>query len=89
MNPNQPSSGQNPAQYMPQYAGYMPTAPAGFYPTAYPAYPAYGGYPASTMDAQYMGYYGMAPALPAATTLPTSQAGSAPNSQVKISLNYK
>ncbi len=83
MNPNQPQLGQNPAQYLSQYAGYMPTAQAGFYPAAYPAYAAYGGYPAGTMDAQYMGYYGMTPALPTTSTIPTSQTGSATNTQVK------
>jgi hypothetical protein len=83
MNPGQQQSGQNPAQYMQQYAGYMPTGQAGFYPAAYPAYPTYGGYPASTMDAQYMGYYGMTAALPTATTVTTPQVGSATNSQVK------
>jgi hypothetical protein len=71
---------------MPQYAGYMPAAQAGFYPNAYQSYPAYGGYSAGTMDPQYMGYYGMTAALPTATTVPTSQAGSTSNSQVKISL---
>lgn len=83
MNPNQQQTAQNPAQYMPQYAGYMPPMPAagqtGFYPAAYPAYPAYSGYPVGTMDPQYMGYYGMTGTLPTSTAIPTSQAPSTSN----------
>ena len=76
MNPNQPQTGQNPAQYMSQYAGYMPTNQTNFYAGSYAAYPAYSGYPAGTMDPQYMGYYGMTGALPTAPTVPTSQTAS-------------
>ena len=84
MNPNQQQTAQNPAQYMPQYAGYMPPMPAagqtGFYPAAYPAYSAaYPAYPVGTMDPQYMGYYGMTGTLPTSTAVPTSQAPSTSN----------
>lgn len=85
MNSNQ-QPGQNAAQYNQQYAGYMPPGqtafynPAAAYPAAYPG--VYAGF-AGTMDAQYLGYYGMTGAMPTATPVPTAQAGSATNTQVK------
>ena len=90
MNPNQYPTGQNAAQYLPQYAGYMPTDQAGYYPAVYTGFPAYPGYPAvaGPMDPQYMGYYGMTSALPPSTAIPSSQAPSATNSQVNIVLCF-
>ena len=77
MNPNQGQTGQNPAQYAQQYAGYMATTAQNNYYAAsgYPGYSGYASYP----------YYGMT-AIP--SQVPPMPAIPAPNSQVNINSTY-